>query len=86
MQDSLGFWIPRLEFRIPGTRFQSLVGLRIDWQVFPIPKPTIPDSTSKIVLDAGTNQKFPGVWIWISLHGAKMEVSVERPGNSSSRA
>ena len=61
MQDSLGFWIPRFEFRIPGTRFQSLVGLRIDWQVFRISKPTIPDSTSKIVLDAGTNQKFPGV-------------------------
>lgn len=61
MQDSMGFWIPRLEFRIPGTRFQSLVGLWIDWQVFRIPKPTIPDSTSKIVLDAGTNQKFPGV-------------------------
>ena len=30
MQDSLGSWIPLFRFRIPGTRFQSLLGFRID--------------------------------------------------------
>ena len=53
--DSLGFWIPRCGFRIPGTGFhylsvelgfwfQLLVGFRISWAVFWIPKPSIPDS------------------------------------------
>ena len=41
--------------------FQSLVGFRIPWAVFRIPKPRIPDSISKI---------FRGSGIWISLHGA----------------
>ena len=41
--------------------FQSLVGFRILWNVFRIPKPKIPDSTSKNFPDSGI--RFP-------LHGA----------------
>ena len=41
--------------------FQSLVGFRILSAGFRIPKPRIPDSTSKIILDSG---------IRIPLHGA----------------
>ena len=33
--------------------FQLLVGFRIPWAVFRIPKPRIPDSTSKNFLDSG---------------------------------
>ena len=48
IQDRLGFWIPHRGFQIPGTGFQflslelglqSLVGFRIPWVVFRIPKP-----------------------------------------------
>ena len=64
IQDSLGFWIPRQGFRIPGTGFQSLSvelefwipivsGFRIPWAVFRIPKPRIPDYTSKNFPDSG---------------------------------
>ena len=62
-----------LEFRIPGTGLQFLsdpgfwtpivylVGFRIPWAVFRIPKPRIPDSISKIFPDFGfQKQKFPG--------------------------
>ena len=52
IQASLGFWIPCHGFRTPATGFQSLVGFlvgfRILWAVFSIPKPRIPDSTAKI--------------------------------------
>ena len=53
--DSLGFWVPNRGFRIPGSgfwilcqwhldsSFQSLVGFRIPWAVFQIPKPRIAD-------------------------------------------
>ena len=59
IQDSLGSWIPRHRFLIPGPRFrilcqwnldsgfQSLVGFRIPWAVFRIPKPRFA-STRKI--------------------------------------
>ena len=58
IQDSLGFWIPRCRFRISGSGFQTLslefgfrisivIGIRIPWAVFQIPKAKIPDSTSK---------------------------------------
>ena len=60
IQDSLGFCIPCRGFRIPATGFQSLVGFRIPWAVFWIPKPRIPDSTSKNCTDSG---------IRIPLHG-----------------
>ena len=72
IQDSLGFWIPRLGFRIPGTGFwnlcqwnldsgfQWLVGFRIPWTVFWIRKPRIADSTGKNSLDYGFHDKhFP---------------------------
>ena len=62
IQDSLGFWIPCRGFRIPVTGFQSLVGFRILWAVFWIPKPRIPDSTSKNCTDSG---------IRIPLHGLR---------------
>ena len=74
IQDSLGFWIQRLGFRIQSTGFrilcqwnldsgfQSSVGFRIPWAVFPIPKSRILDSTSKNFLDSGVRN---------SLHGAK---------------
>ena len=65
IQDSLGFWIPRRGFLIPGTwlqfflveswiGFQSLVGFRIRRALFRIPKPRIPDSTSKNFTDSRT--------------------------------
>ena len=39
------------------------MGLQIPWAVFQIPKPRIPDSTSKMFLDSGFhNQKFLGFW------------------------
>jgi len=58
IQDSLEFWIPRCRFRISGSGFQTLslefgfwisivIGIRIPWAVFQIPKAKIPDSTSK---------------------------------------
>ena len=73
IQDSLGLWIVRRKFRIPGTGhrilypwnldsgFQSWVGFRIPWAVFRIPKPRISFSTSK---------NFPASGILILLHGA----------------
>ena len=42
IQDSLGFWIPYLGFRILGNRLQSLsveLGFQVPWAVFRIPKP-----------------------------------------------
>ena len=62
IQNSPGFWIPHREFPIPATwfpflsvelgfwtpEFQSLVEFWIPWAIFHIPKPRIPDSTSKI--------------------------------------
>ena len=70
--DSLGFWILRRRFWISGTGFhsrqwnfncgfQSLVGFLIPRAVFLIPKPRIPDSTSK---------NFTGFVIRIPLHRA----------------
>ena len=59
IQDSLGFWIPLCWFQITGTGFrffcqwkmdselQSVVGFRIPWAGFQIPKPRIPNSTIK---------------------------------------
>ena len=41
--------------------FQSFVGFRIPWAVFRIPKPRIPDSTSKIFLDSGIRIPLHGV-------------------------
>ena len=62
IQASLGFWIPCHGFRILGTWFQSLVGFRILWAVFWIPKLRIPDSSSKNCTDSG---------IRIPLHGLR---------------
>ena len=59
IQDSLEYWIPCHRLRIPGTGFrilcqwnldpgfQSLEGFQSPWDVLQIPKPRIPDSTSK---------------------------------------
>jgi len=77
IQNSLGFWIPRRGFLILGTGFrilcqwnldsgfQALVGFRIPWTAFRIPKPRIlgaaakifwiPELTSKTV----PNSRFP---------------------------
>ena len=73
---SLGFWIQRRGFRIPGTGlhclqwnldcgFQWSVGFWIPWAVFPIPKARILDSTGKNFLDSLTwgdvyNRDFTG--------------------------
>ena len=46
---------------IPDSGFQSLVRLRIPWAVFRIPKPRIPDSTSKNFPDSGTRVPLYGV-------------------------
>ena len=68
IQESVASWITRCGFRIPGTGFrifgpwnvdsgiQWVVGFRIFWVVFRIPKPRISDSTSK-------NFSTPGVRI-----------------------
>ena len=50
IQDSLGFWIPRREFQIPGTGFQSFsveLGFWIPILGFGIPKSRIQYFTSK---------------------------------------
>ena len=44
---------PNSQWNSLNSRFQSLVGFRIPWAVFRIPKPRIPDSTRK---------NFPGFW------------------------
>ena len=53
IQDSLVFWIPATEFHLFcqwnwDSGFQSLVGFRILWAVFQIPKPRLPDSGIRI--------------------------------------
>ena len=70
--DSLRFWISRCWFRIPGTwfwipcqwnsdsRFLSLAEFRIAWAEFRIPKPMIPDFTSKNFSDFGIRLTFHG--------------------------
>ena len=72
IQGSLGFWIPLRGFRIPDTEFQSLSpefnldsGSNLLWDSgflelsTRIPKPRIPDSTSKCSLHSGFHkQKF----------------------------
>ena len=63
-----GFWIldildSRLSQWKLDPRFKSLMGIQIPWAVFQIPKPRIPDSTSKMFLDSRfCNQKFLGFW------------------------
>ena len=53
-QDNLGFWIQRLGFRIPGTRFQSLsVELGPGVRIRQAKISRIQDSLTK---------KFPGLW------------------------
>ena len=61
-QDILGFWIPPRGCRIAGTGFQSLsvelgflipIVSGIPWAVIRIPKPRIPDSSSKHFPDSG---------------------------------
>ena len=48
-------------FQVLDFRFQSLVGFRIPGAVFRIPKPRIPNSTSKNFMDSGYHkQVFPG--------------------------
>ena len=58
IQESLGFWISRRGFLISGTGFRILCPWNLDsgYQLsggFQIPKPTIPDSTSKNFADSG---------------------------------
>ena len=43
IQDSLGFWIPRCGFQIPGTGFQSLSVEQRDYDLFSLGKTWIPD-------------------------------------------
>ena len=43
MQDSLGFWILRCGFQIPGTGFQSLSVEQRDYDLFSLGKTWIPD-------------------------------------------
>ena len=77
IQDSLGFWIARRGFRIPGmlsvdSGFQSLVGFGIPFGVFRNQKLNIPDNTSTNIPDSEfPKQNFPDSGIRIPLHGAK---------------
>ena len=78
IQDKLGFWIPRHEFRIPGTGFQSLVDsefFRV-WDVFRIGKPKIPNSTSKNFPDSVRN---PISLIWADLQHNKFSLTEREP-------
>ena len=64
IQDSLVFWIPHRGFRILcqwnlDSGLQLLVGFRIPWAVFRVPKPRIPDSTRQI-------SRIPDSKYWIS--------------------
>ena len=75
IQDSVGLWILRSRYHIPGSGFrivcqwnldsgfQSLVGFQIRSDVFRTPKPRIPDSTSKNFLDSGRFRN-PDSLIW----------------------
>ena len=72
-QDILGFWIPRRGCRIAGTGFQSLsvelgfwipIVSGIPWAVIWIPKPRIPDSTSKHVPDLEYGFPYILPWSW----------------------
>ena len=72
IQDSLGFWIPRCGFRIPGTGFQFL-SVELEFWI-PIVS-GIPDSLSCIPDSKAQDsrfhqQKFPDSEILIPLHGA----------------
>ena len=69
IQDSLGFWTVDSGFPVVDSslcewnldsEFQSFVGFRIPRTVFRIPKPRIPDSTSKIFPDSGIRIPFHG--------------------------
>ena len=63
IEDSLvsGFHVVDSGFQVLDFRFQSLVGFRIPGAVFRIPKPRIPNSTSKNFMDSGYHkQVFPG--------------------------
>ena len=63
IEDSLvsGFHVVDSGFQVLDFRFQSLVGFRIPGVVFRIPKPRIPNSTSKNFMDSGYHkQVFPG--------------------------
>ena len=89
IQDSLGFWILHRGFRIPSTwlwilyqwnlnsGFQSLVGFRIPWRVFGIPKPRISDSTTQFP-GFQIHKNFPDSGIRIPLHGAKTMTSKKK--------
>ena len=72
IQESLGFWITRCGFRIPGTEFQSL-SVEIEFWI-PIVS-EIPDSLSCLPESKTQDyrfhqQKFPDFEILIPLHGA----------------
>ena len=55
------YWIPDLFQWNLDSGFELLVGFRIPTPVFRIPRPRIPDSTSKNFQDSGFQmQKFPG--------------------------
>ena len=80
IQDISGSWIPCHGFRILDTgfriicqwnldsRYHSLMGFRILWAVFWIPKSRIPDFTSK---------NFPDPLTRISLHGANYTLFIQ---------
>ena len=90
MQDSLGFWIPRCGFLIPGIEFripcqwnldsgfQSLAGFRISWAEFRIPKSRISNSTrTNSTVEFGFHkQNFPDSGIRITLHGVMCTLNV----------
>ena len=71
IQDSLGFWIPRWGFRIPGTGFQFL-SVELEFWISIVSG--IPDSLSCIPDSKAQDcrfhqQKFPDSEILIPLHG-----------------
>ena len=89
IQVSLGFWIPRHRFQIPGPRFrilcqwnldsgfQSLVGFRIHWAVFRILKPRFAHSTRKISRIPDSGFPYRG-WILRALNVHSRDCTVKQ--------
>ena len=71
------YWIPDLFQWNLDSGFELLVGFRIPTPVFRIPRPRIPDSTSKNFQDSGFQmQNFPDSGIRIPLHGAIDSITI----------
>ena len=87
IQDSLEFWrdsrrwFPNSLLDDGDSGLQSLVGIRIPWAVFQIPKLRIPDSSGKDFPDSGIQISLNGVIHWKSLGLTSFPGKGKSPGN-----